>query len=249
MRKYTIKKQEYTVYDSVEEFPKDTSFLENWREGDIGNWVLADDGCIIQILRVGHFAQPKNKVKTIKYVGTCTGTFICRDAVKMDCDRRDNIYNISGKHPTAQIIERNILTQKEQMFAQFMSVGMKGAEAYLRAFDTESKHYAHAQAGLLLKQERIRTAVKEELKPVLKALNINNAVVLEGIRDIALGGEKDTDKLKALFELADILEIKETKKEITAIGGAVFKGFLPDHTEVLGERKELIEENDASREQ
>jgi hypothetical protein len=168
----------------------------------------------------------------------------------MDCDKRANIYNISGKHPKTQIAERNSVTQKEQMFAQFMAEGMKGAEAYLRAFDTKSKHYANAQAGLLLKQERIKRAMKEELKPVLKALNINNTRVLEGIRDIALSGEeKASDRLKALFELADILEIKETKKEITAIGGAVFKGFLPDHTEVLETRKELIEGRNDSREE
>ena len=84
--------------------------------------------------------------------------------------------------------------------------------------------------------------MKEELKPVLKELNINDSVVLKNIRDIALAGEKDSDRLKALFELADILEIKEVKKEITAIGGAVFKGFLPEQTEVLEERKELLGE-------
>jgi len=71
-------------------------------------------------------------------------------------------------------------------------------------------------------------------------------MVLQGIRDVALSGEKDSDKLKALFELADILEIKETKKELTAIGGAVFKGFLPEDSTVLDDRKQLLEEkNDA----
>ena len=246
MRTYTIKKQDHIVYENVDEFPKDLTYLKDWRMGDIGDWVLSDDGCIIQVLRSGAFARPTKKIKALKYVGTCTGTFICKADYKMDCDKRENIYNISGKSPYTQTIERKEVTHRERLFAQFMAEGMERTEAYLRAFETKSRHHAHAQAGLLLKQERIRKVMKEELKPVLKALNINDSVVLENIRDIALSGEeKASDRLKALFELADILEIKETKKEITAIGGAVFKGFLPDHTEVIEERKQILGDKDA----
>ena len=231
------------MYESEDELPDGTEFLDNWREGDIGDWVLTDDGCIIQILRTGMFARPTKKVKALKYVGTCTGTFICKDAYKMDCDKRENIYNISGKSPYTQTIERKEVTCKERIFASFIAEGMERTEAYLRAFETKSKHYAQAQAGLLLKQERVRTVMKEALKPVLAKLGINDTMVLSGIKDVAVSGEKDSDKLKALFELADILEIKETKKEITAIGGAVFKGFLPEDTTMLDDRKQLLEEN------
>ena len=241
MRTYTIKDNNYIVYESAEELPEHIKFLDNWREGDIGDWVLADDGCIIQILRTGHFSRPTKKVKALKYVGTCTGTFICKDSYQMDCDKRENIYNISGKSPYTQTIERKEVTHKERLFAQFISQGMERAEAYLRAFDTKDRHYAQAQAGLLLKQERVRTVMKEELKPVLANLGINDNFVLQGIKQIAESGDKDSDRLKALFELADILEIKETKKEITAIGGAVFKGFLPEDTGVIEERKQLLE--------
>ena len=243
MREYTVKDQSHTVYESKDELPDGIEFRDNWREGDIEDWVLADDGCITQILRSGVFARPTKKVKALKYVGTCTGTFICKDTYKMDCDKRENIYNISGKSPYTQTIERKEVTYKERIFAAFIAEGMERTEAYLRAFDTKNRSHAHAQAGLLLKQERVRTVMKEELRPVLAKLGINDTMVLQGIRDVALDGEKDSDKLKALFELADILEIKETKKEITAIGGAVFKGFLPEDTTVLDDRKQLLEEN------
>jgi len=241
MRTYPIKERTHTVYDNVGELPPDLTYLKDWRDGDISDWVLADDDCIIQILRVGYFNRPTKKVKALKYVGTCTGTFICKESYKMDCDKRENIYNISGKSPYTQTIERETITQREQLFAQFVSQGMERAEAYLRAFETKNRHHAHAQAGLLLKQERVRTVMKEEIRPVLAELGIDDTMVLQGIRDVALSGEKDSDRLKALFELADILEIKETKKEITAIGGAVFKGFLPEDTEIIQERKQLLE--------
>ena len=159
MREYTVKDRSHTVYESEDELPDGTEFLDNWREGDIGDWVLTDDGCIIQILRTGMFARPTKKVKALKYVGTCTGTFICKDAYKMDCDKRENIYNISGKSPYTQTIERKEVTYKERVFAAFIAEGMERTEAYLRAFDTKNRSHAHAQAGLLLKQERVRTVM------------------------------------------------------------------------------------------
>ena len=241
MRSYTVGKHEHTVYDSRDELPANLIPIDDWREGDIGDWVEADDGCIVQVLRVGSFARPTKKMKALKYVGTCTGTFICKEPYQMDCDRRENIYNISGKSPYTQTVERDEITQRERVFAQFVSQGLERSEAYLRAFDTKNKHYAHTQAGLLLKQERVRTVMKQELKPVLAKLGIDDTMVLKGIRDVAVDGDKDSDRLKALFELADILEIKETKKEITAIGGAVFRGFLPEDTEVIEERKQILE--------
>ena len=243
MTEYTLKDTVHKVYESKDELPPDIKLIDNWRESDVGDWVLADDGCIIQILRSGTFARPTKKIRVLKYVGTCTGTFICKDAYKMDCDKRENIYNISGKSPYTQTIERKEVTHRERVFAQFISQGIERTEAYLRAFDTKSTHHAHVQAGLLLKQERVRTVMKAELKPVLAKLGINTDLVLEGIKQIAVSGDKDSDRLKALFELADILEIKETRKEITAIGGAVFKGFLPEDTGILDDRKQLLEEN------
>jgi len=244
MRSYTVKGREHVVYDALDELPNDIQYTDKWRDADIGDWVLADDGCIVQILRSGHLKRAYRK-KDVKYVGTCTGTFICSDVYKMDTDRRDNIYNLSGKTPQDSVKTRTELTPKEQLFAQFVSQGMKATDAYLTAFDAKSKDYAHASAGLLLKQERIKTAMKESLKPVLEKLQINDSMVLSGIKEVAINGEKDSDKLRALFELADILEIKEVKKEVTAIGGAVFKGFLPQDSEVIEERKDMLGEGDA----
>ena len=241
MRTYPVKGKDHVVYDSIEEFPDTMHYLKDWKDSDLGDWVLADDGCIIQILRVGTFVKPKGKIRTLKYVGTCTGTFLCREGYSMDCDRRESIYTLSGKNPSTHVNERKDVTQRERLFAQFVSQGLDKTEAYLRAYKTDKRGYAKLQAGVLLKQERVRTAMKENLKPVLDKLGINDNFVLTGIKQVAQAGEKDADRLRALFELADILEMKESKKEITAIGAAMFKGFLPENTEILEERKKMIE--------
>jgi len=242
MREYTVNGISHKVYDSVDEVPVDVTYLHDWRVGDIGDWVLADDGGVIQILRSGQLARPRNIVKSLKYIGTCTGTFIVRDDYLIDTDRRENIYTVSGKRsPLNTLKERENITPREAMFAQFVAMGMDKVEAYLRSYETDDKTYAKMQANILVRTERIKTALKEELKPLLKKLKIDEEFVLSGIKDIAALGDKDSDKLKALLELSDVLEMKEKKKEITAIGGAVFKGFLPEQTEVVTEKPKLKE--------
>ena len=44
MREYTIKGIIYKVYEGALDAPDNIKFLDNWREGDVGDWVLADDG-------------------------------------------------------------------------------------------------------------------------------------------------------------------------------------------------------------
>ena len=213
MRKYKVKNTEHVVYDDVSEVPKELKLLEDWRDGEIGDWVIADDNSVLQILRVGYMAKPSVKDKAIKYVGTCTGTFVARMSDKMDTDRRTDIYSFSGMQHKQRVNDREDPSSGERVFAQFIAAGMDRTDAYMRAFKTENPDYATYKAAILVKQERIKTEVRKELKPVLQKLGINEEFVLEGIRQIAEGSKKDADRLKALFELSDVLEIKEKKKE------------------------------------
>lgn len=242
MREYTIKGRTHKVYESVDEVPADITYNHDWRLSDIGDWVLTDDGGVIQILRSGELARPRNIVKSLKYLGTCTGTFIIRDNYTMDTDRRENIYTVSGKRSSVDTLkDRENVTPREALFAQFIAMGMDKVDAYLRSYDTDDKSYAKMQANILVRTERIKAALKEELKPILKKLKINEEFVLSGIKEIAALGDKDSDKLKALLELSDVLDMKEKKREITTIGAAVFKGFLPEEAEIVNDRLNLKE--------
>ena len=91
MRHYTVNKVNHTVFENAEEVPTDISYLREWRDGRLHDWVLSDDGCIIQILREGKMIKPKGKVREVRYIGTCTGTFIVSEKNQMDTSRRNNI--------------------------------------------------------------------------------------------------------------------------------------------------------------
>ena len=234
MRHYKVNGVNHTVFDSVEEVPSDITYLEDWRDGRISDWVKTDDSCVLQILRKGTMMKPKGKVRQVSYIGTCTGTFVVSDKVKMDSSRRVNIYSIGGNIDRDQRIEdRDKLSNREELFVQYLASGMSARTAYLKAFPTNDPHYANVRAGQLIKTTRIKTAMKEELKPIFEALGISETSILRNIYTIAETGAKEDTRLKALFKLSDIMDLEDKNKtQVTQLTGAVFQGF---------EEKDLIE--------
>ena len=240
MRTYTISNVEHVVYEDVTELPEGLKYSSNWRDAEIGDWVEAEDGCIVQILRSGIMKKRRGKVRDVKYLGTCTGTFPTTRSSKLHTEPFDNIYSFSGKkYQQGSLKERTDPTSNEVMFAQYVSRGLDPENAYLKAYTTKNRQHACNSAGILIKTERIQKLMREDLKPILKKLKIDREVVLAGIRDIALEGHKDSDRLKALIELEEILEIKETTK-VQEITGALFQGFQPDQLEVAVSKPKQI---------
>ena len=238
MRQYTVNKIKHKVYDSKDEFPENMKYIVDWRDGRISDWVLADDGCIIQVLRVGKMLRKKG---SRKYIGTCTGTFLALKNTKMDTDRRPNIYSFGGHaSPHDSVKNRKELTSSEHLFIQYISQGLKPEEAYIKAFPTNNRNYARIKAVNLIKTSRIRTAMKEELKPVLQELGINETSVLENINNIALTSEKDETRLKALFKLSDIMDLEDkSKTNVQQITGVQFQGFDENMLENAERPKEI----------
>lgn len=242
MRIYKVNKIEHTVFDNKDELPQDIHYLRDWRESCVGNWVLADDGCIIQILRKGTMLKSKGKVREVSYIGTCTGTFLVKENNKLDTSRRNNIYSLGGTLTSDEILEsRKKLNSKEELFVLNLAKGMDPKEAYIKAFPTNNPGYANIKAGQLIKTERIKTAMKEELKPIMEELGIDPKGVLEGIKILAQTAQKDDTKLKALFKLSDILDLEDkTRTNVQQVSGAVFQGFSKEQLEGA-ERKELTD--------
>ena len=241
MRHYVVNKINNTVFDDLNELPEGLEYKKNWRDGKLSDWVLADEGCVIQILREGKMVKPKGKERVVRYIGTCTGAFLVSDKTKLDTSKRVNIYSFGGHVGRDQIIEgRENLSSREELFVQHLASGMDARMAYLKAFPTNDPHYAGLRAGQLIKTTRIKTAMKEELRPVLEELGIDETTVISGINQIALGSQKDDTRLKALFKLADIMDLEDKNKtQVTQISGAVFQGFDEKQIAEVKRPKEL----------
>ena len=170
MSTYKISNTYHKVFDDKEELPSGVDVIPEWRDAKIGDWVEADDGCYIQILRRGKMQATWGKNRIRHYIGTCTGTFMCNKNTKMDTSKRENVWTISGKNTEKLIFDRKTLTKKEVIFVQFIARGISLQEAYLRAFDTNNSRYALEQSAKLMKTERVVKAMKEELKKEVDTL-------------------------------------------------------------------------------
>ena len=143
MRVYKVNRIEHPVFEELSEVPKDITIIDDWRTSQIGDWVQADDGCYIQILRKGKMVVPKGRNKVREYVGTCTGTFPVTSKVKMDTSRRLNIYSFGGSKSSADVLlDRTVLSKHEHLFVVYIASGLTPQEAYMKAFPTVTPGYA-----------------------------------------------------------------------------------------------------------
>ena len=241
MRHYKVNKVQHTVFDSEDEVPSEVHYLRDWRDASLSDWVLADDGSIIQVLRMGTMMKPKGRVRKVAYIGTCTGTFVISKKGKMDTSRRINIYSIGGNiERNERLDERKSLSTREEIFVQYLSGGMDPRKAYLKAFPTNNPLYAGMRAGQLVKTKRIRSRMKKELEPYMKELGLNENYVLSNIKEVIDSCDKDDTKLKALFKLADIMDMEDkSRTQITSMTGALFQGFTPEALEEVERPKEI----------
>ena len=242
MRHYTVNNAQYVVYESEDELPPDVYPIKDWRNGGLFDWVLADDGCFIQILRKGTMTKPKGKVRQVAYIGTCTGTFIVSPKTKMDTSKRVNIYSLGGDVERNQRLDdRENLSTREELFVTYLAKGVDPRKAYLEAFPTNNPHYAGTRAGQLIKTARVRSAMKEELKPYMEQLGLDENYVLSNIKEVIDSSDgKVADKLKALFKLADIMDMEDKNTtQVTTMTGAVFQGFTPEKLEEVERPKEI----------
>lgn len=241
MRHYRINKKNHTVFESLDEVPSDIKVHDRWRSSDVGDWVLSDDGCVIQVLRKGSMMRDKGKIRVRKYVGTCTGTFICLPSTKMDTSKRKNIYSFGGELSSEErVATRTTLSTNEVLFVQYLSSGLTAQQSYLKAFPTNNPHYANTKSSTLIKTERIIKAMKKELEPIVEELGISPKYILDRIKSEADSSEKADTRLKALFKLSDILDLEDkSSTKVTQVTGALFQGFSEDQLEAVERPKEL----------
>jgi hypothetical protein len=232
---------EHRVFDPGDSIPKGLIIQSDWRKGRVGDWVKADDECVIEVLRQGIMKRQKGRNREVPYIGTCTGTFPAYKNTKMDTSRRINIYSFGGgKLSDDVLIERKELSKHEQVFVVYLASGLTAQDAYMKAFPTNDPGYAKLKSAQLVKTTRVRTAMKEELKPVLEDLDLDETFVLKNIKEVILSSDKDDTRLKALFKLADIMDMEDkSKTSTTTLAVGAFQGFSDNILDEAKRPKEI----------
>ena len=228
-----IKGNRHYLYDNLEEFKAlvpDTAVTHSWRDGIEGDWVLTDDDCVCQILKLSN-------IRNRDCIRTLCGTFDVNGSYKMIGENGivDNIYSFSGKHSS---ISDN-LSGKQQLFAQYIAKGANAIEAYKKSHpDAKSKPYIQHRTSSLLKTESIQKMIDKKIQEVLASEGATPEHIIGGIKTIADVAENDSNKLRAFDILARVSGLYDTQdkksEQLT-----VWAGFTPEQLEALnnGDKK------------
>ena len=221
-----IKGKRHYVYSLTEweiKYPK--SKLESWRVGLEGAWVLTDDDHVVQILK-------RAKYGDMEVVRCITGTYNVDRDIEMTSEIPDNIYSFSKEDNHERFLKKKKPSTKEFLFAKYIAKGEDTVESYLKAYKTNNRDYANRRANELLRSERVRNMVSEEIKKILDGEGVTPGYIIQTFKQVTDLAERDTDRLRALESLAKIAGLFETEKKREEL--TVFAGFTEEQMKAIG---------------
>jgi hypothetical protein len=253
MKHKKIKGVKHIVFQDIQEYKKHFGKaapepLKDWREGKEGDWIIADDKGVIQLLKVSDKIKHPNDRPNYKlskgWCRTVVGTFLIRDKTFMDTDfdKHPNRYTFSTKikHTNSRVYKREKATHKEKEFATHIVTGTPAVKAYMDSFNEKDEGKASKKAAVLLKQRRIMSEIEASALEVAKELGIDHRYILRSLKCLAENAGDDNIQLQAVKELGKAIgTLGQTKKVETGVVG-LFQGFSQDQLEAAS-RPELTE--------
>jgi len=221
----------------------------DWRDADENDWVEADDGGVIQLLKVAKHVNHPNDRKNYKFakgwVRTVVGSFLNRPNTHMDTDfsSHPNRYTFSKtiRNPSKRVKERKKITRKEREFATNLVVGMGAVDAYKKAYTEMSNSSARKKATILLKQERVMSEIEKGVLDVAKSLGIDHEYILSKLKHLADYSEDDNIILQSSKELGKIVGTSGAtikQREVGLLG--MFQGFSGEELEGANREQKKI---------
>ena len=237
--------------------------VEDWRDAQLHDWTIADDGGVVQILYKSKLKHPrdwtyKESGKRWSEKGWCrtiVGSFICKEKYEMDTnfEKHPNRYtfSLSGISGTKAVNDREKPTKNELIFAMIVSKGIRNAselaKIYMEVFKTNNESIAKTKAFALLRQDRIMRIVTEEVKNKAQELGITPEFVLSGVKSLAESANREDVRLNALEKCGEYIEME---KEVANPGNnnGLIGAFGAISQQMIGgsETKELLGESFAS---
>ena len=240
MRERIVKGVTHYLYDDVDEFRRykpNVSLVTDWRHSNKGDWIETDDGQVCQVLYLG-ILNKEDRKKDVSYIRTIMGSYICSPKIFIEGDMKTNMHTFAtdGESPSVRKRNRKHTTDKEFLFGKYVAKGDDVVEAYMKAFPSKNEEYAKSQAKLLLKTDRVKKLIREEIDKYLNEAEITPTYLLEAMRNIIDKiDSSDRDKLTALTTLMKISGMMDTEKTTESV--TVFQGFTKEQLNAIQESK------------
>jgi hypothetical protein len=191
----------HAIYREEEAIAKKLEYKKNWRDGKKGDWVLTDDGFVVEILRGGQDRAGR------RWIGTATMTTSTAKTCQLDTDKRENRYSFNGK---GRQLPKN-LTVELLGFCRAVAKGVDPVEAYLKYVakdknSTNKQYMWHIRNRVksLMNHDIVRDKIDEEVKDLLEKAGIDKLWLVNKYKDIAIQGENYSAAKSAVDKLSDL---------------------------------------------
>lgn len=242
MKTIEVKGKDHHIFEDREEFTmffggNPPQLVENWKDGQVGDWVLADDGGVVQVLFRKKLPHPGDAIDGKYsyhqgYLRTIVAPFFINNNpnTKMDTDTAKHPYRF--RFGSARVVDRRTrittrktLTKYERVFIfNILHRGFNLEDAYRDAYKSNKSTGTKVlkKALLLIKQERIVSEIKKEVSEAAGNLGITHETVLERIQEFSRSDEIDErTSLRAtelLGKAIQTFEPKEKKNQLLVAG-------------------------------
>ena len=198
-----IKGVTHYAYESELEFrtahPTE-KLIKNWKKAKEGQWCIADDGKIVQILKKD--AMKGNRIE-VDYVRTVIGMVTVRNTSTLKGEITDSIYRFVKKDNYDSRLHGG-MTKQKKIFSKYIAMGLDPESAYIKAYPkTSNSEDARRKSKLLLKSKTVREQVDKEIEELMSEVGITKRYLL--------------DKLRALETLMKISGMLNTEKKSESI--------------------------------
>lgn len=210
---------DHRIYETASEFCEcnpGMSIQRDWRDSVEGDWVMADDGRVCQVLSVVKFVTKQGQ--KVHMVRNAFKAYNASASTKMDCDPEKHK---SGVRPGCACDRPP--KNWEIVMAGLISEGWSPLEAYIQVKPNVRRDspYTKIYSMKVAASERMQKLIKQKVREAAGRLDIDEEWILSKLKDIV---EKNLDSensrvksiaLEAVKEIKDCLDMKpETEHKI-----------------------------------
>tara|TARA_Y100000034_G_C6829345_1_gene374221 strand:+ start:89 stop:865 length:777 start_codon:yes stop_codon:yes gene_type:complete len=253
----TIRGKTHYVFEDEEEYRKffngEVEEVKYWKDGEEGDWVKADDGGIVQLVKVSdnisHPGDSKNYKVSKGWCRTVVGTFLKNKNAYMDTDfkQHPNRYTFSKKIKDTgkRVRERKNVTKNEKLFSVNVASGMGVVNSYMEAYSEIDSEKAKKKALILLKQDRVMKEIDRNVNEVAKSLGVDHEYVLSKLKHLADYSDDSNIVLQSTKELGKIIGTASNAVKHSQLGViGMFEGFTKDQLKIADRNESEVKETE-----
>ena len=184
--KVSCRNRIFDIYDQVEAEEKSIKYLVDWRSANKGDWILTDDGKVVEVLgRRDHCSKAKKPIYLIRTGYGETPTYrkkiFARKAWDYDRDKYNMSIKFRVKPTTLQAAFLNCLIENFALGQNGMWKPSELIEAYMHIYQDNNPSQALQRDLWILKKDTVKEKLSLLLKDKLEKVGINDEYVAENI--------------------------------------------------------------------